>query len=202
MALVLLVCAGLMIRTFEALRTVDPGFADAQHVQLLRISIPGSVVPEPEQVTRMQNAILEKLAAIQGVKSVGFISEMPMEGYESGWDQIYVEGKTYADNVIPPMRLYKYISPGLLQAAGTKLVAGRDMTWSETYGFQAKAMISENLARELWGTPSAAIGKHLRQVPMMPWHEVIGVIQDTREKGVQETAPEIVYWPVLMETLL
>jgi predicted permease len=199
MALVLLVCAGLMIRTFEALRTVDPGFADAQHVQLLRISIPGSVVPEPEQVTRMQNAILEKLAAIQGVKSVGFISEMPMEGYESGWDQIYVEGKTYAHNVIPPMRFYKYISPGLLQAAGTKLVAGRDMTWSETYGFQPKAMISENLARELWGTPSTAIGKHLRQVPMMPWHEVIGVIQDTREKGVQETAPEIVYWPVLME---
>jgi predicted lysophospholipase L1 biosynthesis ABC-type transport system permease subunit len=62
-------------------------------------------------------------------------------------------------------------------------------------------MVSENLARELWGTPSAAIGKRLREFPKMPWHEVIGVIQDVREKGVQETAPEIVYWPPLTENL-
>jgi len=60
-------------------------------------------------------------------------------------------------------------------------------------------MISENLAREMWGAPSAAIGKRVREVPTMPWHEVIGVIQDVREKGVQETAPEIVYWPPLMK---
>jgi predicted lysophospholipase L1 biosynthesis ABC-type transport system permease subunit len=51
----------------------------------------------------------------------------------------------------------------------------------------------------MWGTPSAAIGKRLREFPKMPWHEVIGVIQDVREKGVQEVAPEIVYWPPLME---
>ena len=57
MALVLLVCAGLMIRTFEALRTVDPGFTDAPHLQLLRISIPDLLVPEPERVTRTQNEI-------------------------------------------------------------------------------------------------------------------------------------------------
>src|SRR5262249_1159423 len=60
MALVLLVSAGLMIRTFQALRTVDPGFADAPHLQLLRISIPGSLVPDPVRVTRIQNAILDK----------------------------------------------------------------------------------------------------------------------------------------------
>jgi FtsX-like permease family len=60
-------------------------------------------------------------------------------------------------------------------------------------------MVSENLAREMWGTPSAAIGKRLREFSKMPWHEVVGVIQDVREKGVQEKAPEIVYWPPLME---
>jgi predicted lysophospholipase L1 biosynthesis ABC-type transport system permease subunit len=60
-------------------------------------------------------------------------------------------------------------------------------------------MVSESLAREMWGTPSAAIGKHLREDPMMPWHEVVGVIQDVREKGVEEKAPEIVYWPPLMK---
>jgi hypothetical protein len=59
-------------------------------------------------------------------------------------------------------------------------------------------MISENLAREFWGTPSAAIGKRLRQASITPWQEVIGVVQDVRQNGIQEKAPETVYWPVLM----
>jgi len=199
MALVLLVSAGLMIRTFSALQKVDPGFSDPRHLQVMRISIPDSLVAEPARVTRTQNAVLDKLAAIRGVKSVGFISEMPMEGFDSAWDQIYAQDKVYADNTIPPLRLYKYISPGLLLTAGTRLVAGREMTWSELYGLESKVMVSENLAREMWGTPPAAIGKYLREFPWMPWLEVIGVVQDVREKGVQETAPEIVYWPPLME---
>jgi predicted permease len=201
MALVLLVSAGLMIRTFEALRTVDPGFADPQHLQLVRISIPGSLVAEPERVTRIENEILEKLAGIPDVKSAGFVSEMPMEGFDSAWDEVFAQDKVYADNTIAPLRLYKYLSPGLLQTAGTRLVAGREMTWSEIYGLQPKVMVSENLAREMWGTPSAAIGKYLREFKTMQWHEVVGVIQDVREKGVREAEPEIVYWPPMMANL-
>src|SRR6266576_1791264 len=198
MALVLLMSAGLMIRTFAALRKVDPGFADPQHLQAMRMSIPDSLIADPERVTRTQNAILDNLAAIQGVRSVGFISEMPMEGFDSDWDEIFVEDKVYPDNTIPPLRLYKHISPGLLHAAGTRLVAGREMTWSEVYGLRPVVMVSENLAREMWGTPSAAIGKCLRELPKMPWHEVVGVIQDVPEKGVQEKAPEIIYWAPLV----
>jgi predicted permease len=198
MALVLLVSAGLMIRTFQALRTVEPGFTDPRHLQVLRISIPDSLVKEPERVTRIQNAIVDKLEAIPGVKSVGFSSEMPMEGFEAGWDQIYAEDKIYSDNTIPPLRLYKYMSPGLLRAAGTRLVAGRDITWTEVYGLRPVVMLSENLAREMWGTPSAAIGKRVRELPRMPWYEVIGVVQDVFENGLQRKAPEIVYWPPLM----
>jgi predicted permease len=201
LALVLLVSAGLMIRTFGALRTVEPGFTDAQHVQLMRISIPDSLIREPERVTRTQNAMLDKLGAIPGVKSAAYASEMPMEGLDSGWDQIYAEGKVYADNTIPPLRMYKYISPGLLQTAGTRLLAGREMTWSEVYAQRPVVMISENLARELWGTPAAAIGKHVREFSIAPWCEVIGVVQDVHERGVQDTAPEIVYWPSLMDNL-
>ena len=201
MALVLLVSAGLMIRTFQALRTVDPGFTDARHLQVMRISIPGALVPEPERVMRIQNEILEKLAAIPGVKSAGFVSEMPMEGFDSDWDCIFAQDKTYPDNVMAPLRLYKYISPGFLQTAGTQLIAGREFTWSDVYGLRPVVTISENLAREMWGTPSAALGKQLREFPSMPWHEVIGVIEDVREKGVQEKAPEIVYWPPMMNYL-
>jgi hypothetical protein len=58
-------------------------------------------------------------------------------------------------------------------------------------------VISENLARELWGTPAAALGKRLRQDPSMPWHEVIGVVQDVHENALYEPAPPIVYWPTM-----
>ena len=201
MALVLLVSAGLMIRTFEALRTVEPGFTDAQHLQLMRISIPDSLIQEPERVTRIQHGILDKLAATPGVKSAAFASEMPMEGFDSAWDEIFAEDKVYSADLIAPLRLYKYVSPGFLRTAGTKLVAGRETTWSEVYALRPVVMISENLAREMWGTPSAAIGKHLREFSNMPWHEVIGVVQDVHEKGVQERAPETVYWPSLMSNL-
>ncbi len=199
MALVLLICAGLMIRTFAALRKVDPGFAEPQHLQVMRISIPDLLITEPERVTRTQNAILDKLAATQGVKSVGFASDMPMEGFDSAWDEIFAKDKVYSGDLIAPLRLYKNISPGFLQTAGTRLVAGREMTWSEVYALRPVVMVSENLAREMWGTPSAAIGKYLREYSNMPWHEVIGVIQDVREKGLQEKAPEIVYWPPLVQ---
>jgi predicted permease len=201
MALVLLVSAGLMIRTFEALRTVEPGFTDAQHLQLMRISIPDSLIQEPERVTRIQHEILDKLAATPGVKSAAFVSEMPMEGFDSAWDGIFAEDKVYSADAIAPLRLYKYVSPGFLQTAGTRLVVGREMTWSEVYALRPVVMISENLAREMWGTPSAAIGKHLREFSNMPWHEVIGVVQDVHEKGVQERVPETVYWPSLMSNL-
>jgi len=197
MAVVLLASAGLMIRTFEALRTVDPGFTDAPHLQLLRISIPDLLVAEPERVTRMQNEIVDKLRAIPGVSSAGFASEMPMEGFDSDWDAIYAQDKTYADDEIPPLRLYKHISPGFLRTAGTGIIAGRELTWTEVYGRRPVVMVSENLAREMWGTPSTAIGKRLREFPNTPWYEVIGVVQDVRENGVQEKAPEIVYWSSL-----
>jgi putative ABC transport system permease protein len=124
-----------------------------------------------------------------------------MEGFDSDWDCIFAQDKTYPDNVMAPLYLYKYISPGFLQTAGTRLIAGREFTWSDVYGLRPVVMISENLARELWGTPAAAIGKQLREFSSMPWHEVIGVIQDVRERGVQEKAPEIVYWPPMMAYL-
>src|SRR5262249_46376151 len=153
-------------------------FADPRHLQALRISIPNALIADSEKVTRAQNAIVDKLMTISGVSSVGFASAMPMEGFDFGWDQIYVEGKTYADNVIPPLRLYKYVSPDFLRTSGTRLVVGREMTWSEIYGLRPVAMISENLARELWGTADAALGKHIREIPSMPWFEIVGVVQD------------------------
>ena len=201
MALVLLVSAGLMIRTFQALRTVEPGFTQAEHLQTMRISIPVQLIAEPQRVTRVQNDILDKLAAITGVASVAFASEMPMEGIPPNWDDILIEGQTYTSTEIPPLRLFKYVSPGFFHTSGTRIVAGRDLTWTDVYGLRRNAMISENLARELWGTPSAALGKRFRTGLNALWWEVIGVIQDVRENGVDERAPAIVYWPSMLDNL-
>jgi predicted permease len=196
MALVLLVSAGLMMRTFQALRKVEPGFTQARRLQTLRISIPASLIAEPRRVTRVQNNIADKLAAIPGVTSVGFASAMPMESIQTNWDSIFPEGRAYKGGDSPPLRLFKNVSPGLFQTAGTRIIAGRELTWTEVYGRRPMAMVSENLARELWGTPGAAIGKRFREFNQ--WWQVIGVVQDVRENGVHSPAPTIVYWPSLM----
>ena len=197
MALVLLVSAGLMIRTFQALRTVEPGFTHAEHLETMRISIPASLIAEPQRATRIQNDIADHLAAIPGVVSVGFASAMTMERTEPNWDMIYPEGKTSGE--IPPLRLFKNVSPGFFRTAGTRLVAGRELTWTDVYSRRHAALVSENLARELWHTPSAAIGKRFREFSKL-W-EVIGVVEDVRENGVQDRAPTIVYWPSMMDDL-
>jgi predicted permease len=199
LALILLVSAGLMIRTFQSLRNVEPGFTHPEHLQVMRLSIPRSLVTEPLRVTRIQSDISEKIAAIPGVTSVGFASEVPMEGIEPSWDAIVAEGTPDAPADNQPLRMFKHVSPGFLQTDGTRLVAGRDLTWTDVFDQRRSAMVSENLARELWGTPAAAIGKRFKE--FKAWWEVVGVVQDVRENGVNEKAPAIVYWPPTREGL-
>lgn len=196
-ALVLLVSAGLMIRTAQALRTVEPGFTGAEHLQTVRIVIPSSLVPEPQLVIRTQNNLVDKLRAIPGVASVGFASEAPMEGAPPNWDNVFAEGKDYPGG-LAPLRRFENVSPGFLHTIGARMIAGREFTWTDLYDLRPMVMISGNLAREFWGTPAAAVGKRLRQYPSMPWQEVIGVVQDIRQNGIQERAPDIVYWPALV----
>jgi predicted permease len=206
LALVLLISSGLMIRTFQALRHVEPGFTRPEQLQTVRVNIPFFQTQEPERVTRTQNEILDKLAAIPSVAGVGFASEVPLEGIEPNWDGIFAEDQgdpraTIARGESRPMRFFKNVSPGYLGAMGTKLVAGRDLTWNDVYNQRRYALVSENLARELWGSPSSALGKRFVQIPGTPWWEVVGVVQDVRERGVDQKTPAIVYWPTMMPNL-
>ena len=200
MALVLLIGAVLMIRTFLAMRNVDPGFSDPTSLQVMRITIPETLVPDTTTAVHLQNSILDKLVAIPGVTSTGFAASVPMSGAEPAWDQILAEGKNY-EHENAPMRLYNYVSPGYFHTAGTRLVAGRDFTWAEIYNMTPIGIVSEGLARELWGSPRAAIGKRFQEFPSAPWHEVVGVVQDVRENGVDQVSPATVYWPLLMRDL-
>ncbi len=200
MALVLLISAVLMIRTFHAMHNVDPGFSDPASMQVMRISIPETLVRDPQTVVRVQNSIQDKLAAIPGVSSAGFAVSVPMSGAEPSWNEISVEGKNY-EGEEPPLRLFNFVSPGYFHTAGTRIVAGRDFTWAEIYSVKPVGMVSESLARELWGSAAAAVGKRFREFPSMPWHEVVGVVQDVRENGINQISPAIVYWPSMMPDL-
>ena len=202
LALVLVVTSGLMIRTFLELRAVDPGITHPGQIQTVRTSIPSSLVREPERVVRQQNDILDNLAALPGVNSVAFASEMPLDGTVGDWDVILLEGQTFDAGAIPPVRIFRYASPDFFSSMGTRLIAGRDFTWTDLYDKRPVGIISENLARELWGGPGAALGRRISTaLPEAPWREIIGVVQDVRNNGVQEEAPAIVYWPSFTEDL-
>jgi predicted permease len=192
MSLVLLVSATLMIRTFQRLRHVDPGFAHAEQLQTMRITIPDSLIRDTQMVARTQNDIAEQLKAIPGVVSVGFAGSVPMEGIEPNWNQVYSEGVNYASQE-PPLRLFNYASPDFFHTMGTRVLAGREYTWTDIYGERPVAIVSASLAREFWGTPAAAIGKRIRE--MTVWHEVIGVVEDVHHNGIDQKSPAMVYWP-------
>jgi predicted permease len=199
LALVLLIGSGLMIRTFAALRNVAPGFSNPEHVQMMHVSIPETHVKEPERVMRMENEMMDKLAAIPGVTSVGFANSAPLEGFNSN-DLVYAQDKQYAVGQVPPVRRYRFISPGYLKSTGTTLIAGRDFTWTDLYDKRHVALVSENMAREMWGRPSVALGKQIREGMKDPWREIVGVVEDVHDDGIQQRPPAMVYWPALMDS--
>jgi len=197
LAMVLLVGSGLMIRTFQALRRVNPGFSKPEEVQTLRLYIPEAQVPDPAQTIRMEQSIADRIAAIPGVSSVGITSDVPM--LSSGRrDAVFAEDHVYAESKIPPLRRFRFVAPGARATLGVPLIAGRDLTWEEVYDKRPVVMVSENLARELWQDPSAAVGKRIRDTPTAPWREIVGVVGDERDDGVNQPAPATVFWPVLM----
>ena len=193
LAVVLLVASGLMIRSFQALRSVEPGFTDPDHIQTMRISIPEGQAAAPERVARMQQDILDEVARIPGVTSAAFASALPMElEYENNM-VVTAEDKTYGEG-IPPLRRSKIIAPGLFKTLGIPLLAGRDFTWTDVHDRRAVAVVSNSLASELWGGPSAALGKRIRVGRAGPLSEIVGVVGDIYDSGVNQSPPAIVYW--------
>jgi predicted permease len=200
LALVLLICSGLMIRTFRALMHVSPGFVAPDTVQTFRFYIPEAQIPntEPERAVRMDEEILHRLAAIPGVSSVSFSTAVPMDGRSSN-DLVYAQDHVYGEGELPPIRRFKFISPGFFATLGTQLLAGRDLTWTDTYQNRPVAIISENFARQYWHDPNGALGKRIRVASTDDWREIVGVVQDVHDDGVDKAAPTSAYWPVMMD---
>ena len=198
LAVVLLVASGLMIRTFQAMRHVDPGFVKPSELVTMRISIPDTVIKDPGQTARTYEAIQHTLERLPGVTSVGLTSAVAMEGYDSN-DPIFVEDAPAPSGTIPPLRRYKQTDGSYFSTMGNRIVAGRALTWADTYNRLPVVVLSEGLAREYWKDPARAIGRRVRNSPENPWRTVVGVVGDERDDGLAKPAPATVYWPLIIE---
>lgn len=195
LATVLLVGSLLMIRTFQQLRNVDPGFTRPEAVEAVRVSIPEALIAEPARALAIEKEIVRHFAAVPGVVSVAATTSLPLEG--GSFNPVAIEGRSYPPNTLPPVRRMRSISPGLPAVLGKPLVAGRDFRWDEIDRDNSVVIVSENMSREVWGSPQGAIGKRIGGVDQPHfWHEVVGVSADLRDGGLMRPAPTIVYWPL------
>jgi hypothetical protein len=94
------------------------------------------------------------------------------------------------------------VSPGYFAAIGTRMIAGRDITWSDIYRRANVVIVSENFARDVWGSPAAALGRRIRDsAPTSTdlWREIVGVVENVHEDALYQAAPAFVYWPTMMD---
>jgi putative ABC transport system permease protein len=198
LALMLMVASGLMIRTFAALRRVDPGFARPEQVQTFRIPIPESLVDDPQQMARTHERIARRLEQLPGVESVGISSSITMDG-EDNANPLEVEDFPVTEGSLPPLRRFKSFAPGYFETMGNPVVAGRSITWTEVYERRPVVVVSEILAREYWNEPARALGERVRGSGGR-WYEIVGVVGAERDDGLHRPPTAIVYWPMLDES--
>jgi putative ABC transport system permease protein len=196
MALMLMIVSGLMVRTFVAMRDVRPGFTRPEQVLTFRVAIPEATIADPKLAALTHQQLAERLATVPGVISVGSSTHITMDGEDNG-------NPVIAEDVPierPPLRRFKSVAPGFFQTMGNPIVAGRAITWEDIHEERPVVMISAALAREYWKDPANALGKRLRMGPPYPWREVVGVVGDERDDGLNHPATDIVYWPMMSES--
>lgn len=200
LALILLIGAGLMIRSFQALRAVEPGFQDPEEVTIFRLFIPERAASEALQVARTHEAILNRIAELPAVSSVGLSTSVTMDGWDNN-DAVFVEDFPTPKGQVPPIRRMKNLSPGYFETMQIPLLAGRTLEWGDIWDLHRVAIVTQNFAREYWGNnPSAALGKRLlRGTPEMSgdWYEIVGVVGNVYDDGLSHDPVKTVYWPML-----
>jgi predicted permease len=196
LALVLLIGAGLMIRTFQQLHLIDPGFSQPEQLQTFVIDIPFLTERDPERVVRLEQRIMDSIAALPGVDSAAYASSVPMTG--NSMDLLVPEGRVFSEGDRPQLTFFKFVSPGFFSTMGTSVLTGRDITWTDVYEKRPVVLISERLAQREWQDPANAIGKRLRGGSTVDdWREIVGVVRNVLEDGLSQQPSELVYVPVL-----
>ena len=194
LAVVLVIGAGLMIRSLSALGRVDLGF-NPDSVLTMRVSVPATRYDTPEKVVDFYRLLNERVRGLPGVQSAGFMRVLPLATTigDSGLD---VEGFEE-----PPGTNAKgdwqIATDGSFEAMGARLMRGRWFTPADTSDSQPVAVINETLARTYWKDPEQAVGGRIRlgSNPKRPWFTVIGMVADERHNGVTGVVKEKFFIP-------
>jgi putative ABC transport system permease protein len=191
LTLVLLVGAGLMLRSFLRLNQVDMGF-DPRHLLTLRIILPEAKYPKVEKKRAFYDQLLPRLAALPGVESIGAISGLPIS-FQGGGATFQIEGRADASRATP-MTTYRIVSPDYFRTMKIGLVAGRVFTEQDREGGAPVAVIGESLARASWPGENP-IGQRVRwgssDGPLMT---IIGIVKDVRLHQLRRAGPQL-YMP-------
>lgn len=199
LALVLLIGSGLMIRSFQALRAVDPGFDRPEQLLTMRLSIhPRQFLPDPAGAVPITEQILQRLSQIPGATAVGATTGLPLEGATHS-NVIHVEGVPAERDATPITRYYKMVAGDYFATMGIPLLAGRAITWDDIRQRRPVGVVTENIAREFWGDPSGALGRRIRHHPNDAWREIVGVVGNVYDRGLDREPPSIMYWPMAVE---
>jgi putative ABC transport system permease protein len=196
LALVLLVGAGLMIRSFLRLQGTDLGFRP-ERLLTLRINLYGDEYAEPPQWGAFFQELVHRANALPGSERAAVVLLRPLSG-PIGWDYDFtVEGQSAEESKANPTANHERVSPGYFATMGIPLRRGRDFTWSDAAGAPRVAIVNESTARRFWPGQDP-IGKRLHwgRSDRNPWLTVVGVVGDVRYRDLQGVRPDI-YVPFL-----
>lgn len=195
MALVLLVCAGLMIRSMMRLSDVSPGF-NPQNLLTLNASLPQSKYPDASAWLAFYNHLIERTEALPGVKAAGLVSVLPLSKNFDG-RALAVEDHPKPRGEEISVDLY-IATPGYLRAMEIAALKGRAINEQDTESTQLIALINEAMARELWQGEDP-LGKRIKfpgsERNPQPWRTIVGVVSDVKQYGLDKRQPMQIYLP-------
>lgn len=195
LTLVLLVCAGLLIRTVVQLRNVDTGF-NSKNVLTMNIGLPNIKYPKPENVVSFFKQTTERIAALPGVKAAGITSVLPLSDNFDGRG-LAVEDHPKPEGEEISVDLY-VVTPGYLRAMEIPLRHGRAITDQDTTDTAQVALINQRMADQLWPNQDP-IGRRIKfpgtQTRPQPWRSIVGVVSDVAQYSLDKKPPMQIYVP-------
>ena len=195
LSLILLIGAGLMIRSLWQLRAVDPGF-DPNHLLTMTISVPATKFPVPAQQASFFDQVLQRVRALPGVESASVIDNLPLGGGGSH-QPVAIEGRPAVPMSEQPEVDVRLISPGYLSSMRIPLLRGRDLSDADAAGRPAVVLINASMAKRLWPGEDP-VGKRLT-LSFYPGavREVVGVVADTKVDALDESRDTaMLYFPL------
>ena len=193
LSLVLLVGAGLLIRSYQRLFGASPGF-DPHNLLSMRLSLPASKYATPDSITSFYQRATERIRGLPGVKSVSTTYSLPMSTVAFAWEPITIEGylpKTAQDLIISNVRI---VGTDYFGTMGIPLLRGRWFTEHDRKGDPETVIVDEALAQRFWPNEDP-VGKRLRRGKTGSWRTVVGVISDAKEYSSEKEPPITVYYP-------